>query len=74
MSEYRKDCRKCTNTYVGIHNGEKCCWCRAVVDGLEGQHIVFGDVGKNFVFDCDHYSEDPGRTVEHPVYGKIKES
>ena len=70
MAKVLKDCHKCTNTYTGIQNGKPCSWCRAVVDGLTGHHIISGDCGKNFVFDCDHYSEDPARTVPHPVYGK----
>lgn len=55
MSRYLMDCKKCTNKYIGMVNGEPVEWCRPMVDTGKSCLEVEGNGKEDFTFKCEHF-------------------
>lgn len=54
MSEYKFSCKRCTNKLVNADGAE---YCRPMFEGRKACYIESGETGKDFVFNCDEYSD-----------------
>lgn len=69
MSEYLFNCAKCTNISVN-NNG---VYCRPMTEGKKACYIKDGESGKDFVFVCDYYTEEPMQITFNINESKRKE-